>query len=1027
MSITELAISRNRVTFVVLLSLFLGGVFSFQSLSRNLDPGFLIRVAVVTVVFPGASAERVEDLATSKIEEVVMEIPELDFVRSESYTGMAQIYVNVKEQYTDLRPIWDSLRRKVERVQPDLPAGVVSVQVDDEFGDVYGVVVGLTGDGYNYSELKTIADQVKDAMIQLPEVAKVDLIGEQEERVYVEYNNARLAELGISTAMLSQTLASRNILISGGDIVVDDERISLEPTGNFESVEQLGNTVIKIPGAKEVVYLKDIVDIERGYTDPPSSIAHASGTPGLVLAVSMKDGGNYIRLGHQVDALLNSLNAQYPIGVEFSILYFLPKDITRTVNEFNMSLLQSVMIVIVVMLFFLGFRTGLIVGSLIPSAILFAFFVMGIFDIGLDQMSLSALIISLGLLVDNAIVVTESTLVRLQRGESSLDAALGSAKELTVPLLTSSLTTGAAFLPIYLADSAVGEYCAPLFKVVGITLLCSWVLSITMIPLLCTLFLKVDKTSPEESAKVYEQGFYLMYRKVISALIRRRWLSIAGVLAMFYGGITLLGFVPNIFFPASDQTTFQINISLPEGTNIRETEKVVKQLEQYMVREHKINESRPLGLEAWQTYISTGGPRFTLSYDPPAPKAENAVLVVNANDYERMLVIIPKIDDYLLNQFPGISYTVKTLGAGPSTDYPIEVRLAGSDTQILFGLAESVKNKLREIPEVALVNDNWGARTKKILVNIDQTRAHRAGVTNEDIARSLQTGLSGIEITQYREGDTVIPVVLRSVAADRQDIGKLESMNVFIQSSGVSVPLSQVADIEVVWEPNIVIRRDKQREITVRARLRYGALASPVNKEMAQWLSDYSRDWGVGFSYEFGGEAESSDEANASIMAQLGTAGLIIILLMVAQFNSIRRPAIIIMTIPLGIIGVAIGLFVTQAPLGFMTFLGIVSLSGIIINNAIVLIDRIDTETQVTGLGAYEAVLSACVQRLRPILLTTATTMLGLMPLWLGGSAMFVSMAIAIIFGLAFATILTLGVVPVLYAILFRVYEGQEA
>ena len=1026
MHITEIAIHKSRVTIVLLLCLFLGGGVAFGQLSRNLDPGFIIRTAVVSAQFPGASAERVEELVTSKIEEGVMEIPELDFVRSESYAGVAQIYVNIKEQYSDLRPIWDSLRRKIEKIKQDLPDGVTQVSVNDEFGDVYGIVIGLTGDGYDYAELKTIADDVKAELIRLPQTAKVAVMGEQEERVYIEYNNTRLAELGLSTNLLSQILTSRNILISGGDIVIGKERIALEPSGSFESVEDLGNTVINVPNSRDVVYLKDVVSISRGYVDPPQSIVHVSGVEGLALAVSMKEGGNYIELGRQVTDLLEQVNTRYPIGVEFSILYFLPRDIIKTINEFNVSLMQSIVIVISVILLFLGFRTGLIVGSLIPSAIILSFFIMRVFNIGLDQISLSALIISLGLLVDNAIVVTESTLVRLNNGQSSIESAIESAKELTIPLLTSSLTTAAAFLPIYLADSAVGEFCAPLFKVVAITLLSSWILSITMIPLLCYYFLRVSKNNTSSEGNAYNTRLYQTYKKLIVMLLRFRWWSMTGVLILFLCGVTLLGYVPNIFFPVSDQTTFQINIELPEGTNIEETVAVVNRLERFMINNHKINDQRDRGLVAWQTYISDGGPRFTLSYNPPAPKAESAVLVVNATHYDDMLLIITSIDNYMYEEFANISYTVKTLGLGPSTNYPIEIRLMGKDVNQLFLLAAQVKNKLRSISDVSLVNDNWGARTKKLRVNVDQDRAHRAGVTNEDIARSLKTGLSGIQMTEYREGDIVIPVVLRSIAADREDIGKLESLNVFVQSDGSSVPLTQVANIDIVWEPNIIIRRDSLKAITVRARLKPQSIASPVNKEMSQWLQDYSKQWALGYRYELGGEAERSDEANASIKEKLGIAGLLILILMVMQFNSIRRPLIIFLTIPLGIIGVAIGLFLTQEAMGFITFLGIISLSGIIINNAIVLIDRIDFEEQKNGLSTYDAIVSACVQRLRPILLTTATTILGLMPLWLGGGAMFASMAVAIIFGLAFATCLTLGVVPVLYAIFFNVHQEQQ-
>lgn len=1019
MVLTDIAIKKNRITIALLIIAFLAGYFAFLSAPRNMDPGFIIRAATVTAVFPGASPDRMEKLVTDKLEKAVREMPELDFVSSQSFTGLAVITANIKESYKNMQPIWDKLRRKVETARRDLPAGVADVIVNDEYGDVFGIVVGLTGDGYNFAELKDVADQVRDELLLIDEAAKVQIYGAQEQRVFVEYNNARLAELGLSPQQLSGILQGQNILISGGSVVQGTERIALEPTGNFESVGSLADTLIAIPNTSRVVRLGDITTITRGYVDPPGGISRVSGQQGLLLGVSMREGGNYITLGSSVKKTIKELEATYPYGLEFSTVSFLPDDISRTVNGFTSSLYQSVGIVLAVMLLFLGLRTGLIVGSLIPGAILVSLLVMKFFDIGLDQMSLSSLIIALGLLVDNAIVVTESTMVRMERGQKAFDAATGAAKELMVPLLTSSLTTAFAFLPIFLAKSAVGEYCAPLFKVVTITLLSSWVLSMTMVPMLCVAFLRVK---PKENKPALGEGrFDSKYKALLNWLVRHKLIALGGTAGFFYAGIVMMGFVPNIFFPGSSVSYFQVDYELPVGTDVSETSRTMESIEAYMRDNLMMGEDGEYGITSWQTHINFGGPRFTLNYNPPAAEPNKAVMVINVNEKAGIPSVMAKLDNYLRQGYPNLSASVKEMGAGPGGGYPVVVRLSGRDNDTLFGLVDEVKAKFRSMQGISIVNDDWGARTKKMLVNIDQARARRAGVSNEDIARSLQTGLDGLELTQYREDDESIPVVLRSSVADRQDLGKLENINVYSQATGVSVPLSQVADFEVVWQPSVIIRRDGLRTVSVRVRPEQGVLASTITNEFVPWIDQAAKQWPHGYRYEMGGDIEGSSKANESMAAQFPIAGLLIVLLLIGQFNSFRRAGIILSSIPLIIVGVAFGLLVARSYFGFMTMLGLISLAGIIINNAIVLIDQIDKQIDEKGDSSQDAIINASLERFRPILLTTATTTLGLMPLWIGRSPMFESMAIAMIFGLLFATILTLGVVPVLYAIFFRV------
>jgi multidrug efflux pump subunit AcrB len=924
----------------------------------------------------------------------------------------------MKESYTEMQPIWDSLRRKMERVRGELPEGVIGPLVNDEFGDVFGTVVTVTGEGYSYAELKEIADDVRDELLLIGEVAKVEIHGEQDERIFVEYNDARLAEVGLSASQLASVLQSQNIVIPGGDVTTGRERIVLEPTGSFGSVEDLRRTLVTAPGRQELVYLEDLADVYRGYIDPPSSIVRSSGKPALALAINLREGGNILVLGEKVRSTIDRLRTVYPIGLEFDFVAFQPDDVERKVNDFLGSLIQAVVIVLIVMLITLGIRTGLVVASLVPMAMIMSILIMSFFKIGLDQMSLASLIIALGMLVDNAIVMSESILVQMRAGKKAVAAAVDSARELRLPMLTSSLTTAAAFLPIYLAESGVGEYTAPLFKVVTITLLSSWVLALTMTPLLCTRFLKVR---PAPEADHFDASLYRRYRSLLLAMLRHRGLTVIGTVVVFILALQGFRFLPNIFFPPNDKTVFTAEFELPIGTPIERTEAVMREIEAFMADSLVAGRGSKEGIANWSTYMGEGAPRFVLTYNPEPAKPEYAIMVVNTTSLEIADPLIRRMERFCFERFPDLRSDIRLLPLGPPPVAPVEIRISGKELNEVFRISDRVKEKLASVPGTKNIHDNWGMRTKKLIVRVNQARARRAGVTNRDIAISLQTALTGIEATQYREEDKVIPVTLRTVEAERQDIGKIETINVYSQSTGRSVPLKQVADVEIVWQPSRVMRRDRLKTVSVRSDVTNETTPIRVSGIMDEWLAGEKTTWDVGYKHGMGGELESSAQANESIMVKLPIAGLIIVILLVAQFNSIRRPVIILTTIPLGLIGVVIGLLVARSYFGFMTLLGIVSLAGIVINNAIVLLDRIKIEIEEHGLEPARAVVEAAQRRLRPILLTTATTIGGLIPLWIGGGPMWETMAIAIIFGLAFATALTLGVVPVLYSIFYRV------
>lgn len=1018
MNITKAAIQKNRITAAVLAVVLIGGMATYFGMPRSEDPGFTIRAAVVMTFFPGASPERVELLVTDKLEKAIHELPELDFIASQSTTGVSLIFVNIHTRYKEMRPIWDRLRRKVERAAPELPEGIIGPQVDDEFGDVFGIVFSITGEGYSYAELKTVADQVRDELLRLEDAAKVDIVGAQEERIFVEYNNARLAEVGLSPFQLQSILESRNIIIPGGAVTTGYERITLEPSGNFESVEELERSVITLPGGTEVVSLEDLVTVRRGYVDPPSTLTRSSGSPALVLAVSMREGGNIIDLGNQFMEAYERLRVSYPIGIEFDIIAFQPDVVDKKIDDFVRSLLQAIGVIVVVMLVTLGLRTGLVVSTLIPMAIVAGLLVMSFFDIGLHQMSLAALIIALGMLVDNAIVMSESIMVRLAHGQGRLEAAVDSAAELRIPLFTASLTTAAAFLPIYLAESEVGEYVGSLFVVVTITLLCSWILSLTMIPMLCHRFMRVTRDPRRVS---YDTKWYRRYRRLLLKLLRHRAITVVATLGVFFLAMLGFGFVPNIFFPPSDRALIHAELELPEGTPIERTEEVTRQLGQYIADSLTVSGNRNEGVTNWATFIGEGAPRYVLTYSRELARPEYSFMMVNLSSLNLVPSVIERLEAFALDNLPDATAKFEPPILGPPVTAPIEVRISGPDTDVLFSLVDQVKARLATITGVRNTTDNWGRRTKKLLVRINEPRARRAGVSSRDVAVSLQTAFSGFATTEFREDDKVIPVVLRSVGADREDLGKIESINVFAQATGRTVPLKQVADVEVVWQPSKIQRRDRLKTVSVRADVAPDITAFEVNRQLVPWLADESRSWDLGYRYEIGGEAEESRESQASINVKMPIMALIIVMLLVGQFNSFRRPLIILLTIPFGLIGVVFGLLVARSYFGFMTMLGVFALAGIVINNAIVLIDRIGIEIEQNGLEPRRAVIEAAQRRLRPILLTTATTIGGLLPLWWGGGPMWEPMAIAIIFGLAFATVLTLGLVPVLYSLFFRV------
>ena len=1015
MNITEFATKNNVVTLSLLFVLSAAGLSAFGGLPRDDMPPFLVRVASVVTTFPGASPERMELLISDKIEEVCQEVPEVDYVQSENRTGVSVVTIHIKNSARDLRPIFDKLRRKVDAVRPQLPSGVTSLSFNDEgLADVYGIVLGLTAEGFTYAELKEAADAIRDDLIKLPNAAKIKIVGTREERVYLDCDNAHLAKLGLTQQNLKNIIASTNVVFSGGDIEVGDERIILEPTGNFDRLEDIEKIIVSSEGG-ELLFLGDIVDIYRGYVEPQKSSVRIDGVPGLGIGVNLKKGGNIIELGREIDARLDYYQTVFPWG--FQIVRAASQDevVDKSVQNFLGNLYQAVGVVLLVMLLFLGLRTGLIVASLIPMAIAFALLLMSLFGLGLNQVSLASLIIALGMLVDNAIVVAESIMVKMEKGEKAIDAAIASAKELFLPLLISSLTTSAAFLAFYLAKSSMGEIMGELFLVVSFALLSSWLLSMTLIPLLCLYFLKVQPRA--ERAK--PNGLQVFYEKLLAINLRHPFLFLIGVVAVFAVALWSFRFVSFIFFPDSQRALVTVTVDLPLGTTIGKTEEVVTAIENHVAEDLLVGEGRAEGVVSFSSYIGEGAPKYDLGYTAPEALPSSAHILLNTSSSAINQHVIDSVDDFIFQNLPEAKGKVKRLSGGGGGDNAIEVRISGDDPEILYRRVAEIKAKLHGIEGTKNIRDSWGPRTKKFVVAIDQRRARLAGVTSQDIAVSLQTGLNGLQTGQFREGDKIIPIVMRNDQTDDQRIQFLESMAVYAQQSGKNVPLKQVADLKIEWQAAKILRRDLTRTISVTSGLKSGYTAAEIMAHLTPWLAEQQKTWPSGYAYKLGGEAEDSAKNIGAIVAHLPLSFFIIVLLLIGQFNSIRKPLIILLTIPLGSIGVIFGLLLTGSPFGFMPFLGVIALAGIVINNAIVLIDRIQIEMTAFHRALQEAIVAAAQQRFRPIMLTTATTTLGLIPLWIGGGVIWAPMAIAIIFGLLFATVLTLLVVPVMYKLFF--------
>jgi len=1027
MNLTKFSVEKNRVVLSILVVVMFMGVQFYNSLSRDSMPPYTVRIASIVSSFPGASPERVEELVTDKIEKIAQELPELKNVKSTSRTGLSVVQVELKMDVSpeELQSVWDRLRRKLNGIK-GLPSNVKPDLNDDGIGEVFGIAVGLLSDGFSYSEMKDYADDLRDDLIKLEDAAKVELNGVQEERVFVEFENAKLKTYGLTSSKLQGLISNTNILSSGGTISVEAERIILEPTGNFNTIDDIKEMLIPVGDKGQVIALKDITTIKKGYINPSKQKVRINGKNAISLHVSLKDGANIIKLGEELNVILEAWKQELPVGLEVSRLASIDEYIELKISNFIGNLLQAIAIVLAVMLFFLGLRTGFVIASLIPIVTIATLMIMGLIGVGLNQISLAALIMALGMMVDNAIVVAESVIVKMESGVPVKKAAIDSCSELFTPLLISTLTTSAAFLSFYMAESVMGDIMGPIFVVITIALVSSWIIALSVVTLFCVIFLKVEK---REDGKVsfldkLINGLKTKYKDLILMALSWKRSVLVGIVLLFF--LSLFGFtkLAFVFFPDSDRNMITVDINLPEGTRIENTTTTVQAIEDYITKELKVNDNRVDGIIDWSAYIGKGPSSYDLGYSADEANSNYAHILVNTSTFLVNTEMINKLDEFCFSNFPNADIKVGSLSAGGGGT-PIEVKVSGDNPDMLASISEEIKSKLFSIAGTKNIKDDWGPKGKKFVIDIDQNKAQAAGITNQDIATSLQTVLDGFKAGEYRENDKSIPIIMQSNQSKQQSLSSLETMNIYSQNSGRSVPLLQVATIVPQWQYSKIKRLDLTRTITISSGLTATGNASKITALLSPWLQEQEQNWGKGYTYQMGGDAENSSENMGAVIKYLPLSAFIIVMLLIIQFNSFRKMTMIVSTIPLGVIGMVIGLLLFGVPFGFMAFLGVISLAGIVINNAIVLIDRIEIEEQ--DRSAQDAIIGACLQRFRPILLATFTTVLGLIPLYLGGGEMWEPMAVTIMIGLLFGTIITLVFIPAFYSVMYKVdYKGYK-
>jgi multidrug efflux pump subunit AcrB len=1017
MNLAELAI-RNRVTTLVITTvLFVGGIVSFNRLARLEDPEFTVKEALVITPYPGATAAEVESEVSDKIEKAVQQLGQLKEVESKSDRGLSTVTVRIKDQYDkhSLPQVWDELRRKVGDVQDQMPPGVRPSIVYDDYGDVWGIFLAIYGDEYSYAELKEVVKLLRRELLLVPDVAKIEFWGDLNEAVYVVPNRDRMSQLGIHPAQIIDSLRDKNLVADAGRAKVGEEFIAISPTGTFKSVQEFQDLLIMGSDSGRQIYLRDVADVKRGYVDPPTKVLQYDGHRAVGLGISTVSGGNVVEMGDAIDARIRELAERIPLGIEFGVISLQSQAVTTAINGFLISLIEAVLIVVVVLLLFMGLRSALIIGAVLTITILATFIFMSPWGVALERISLGALVIALGMLVDNAIVVVDGMLVRINGGQDAEKAASEVVAQQSMPLLGATAVAIMAFGAIGLSQDATGEFCRSLFQVVFLSLGLSWLTGMTVTPLLCVMFLKPERREAGEQAKdAYGGMVFRLYRGLLLAAIRFRWVTMLVVLVIFAASLWGFQFVDNSFFPSSTRPQFMIDAWLPQGTHIDNTVETSEAIQQRLAQLE--------GATHVTTLAGAGGMRFLVTYAPEKTNSAYVQFLVDVEDYTLIDGLIEQVEEVIPEEFPDVEVYGRKFLLGPGGGGKIQARFSGPDPNVLRGLAEHTMNILYDDGGAKAVRTDWRQRVKVMRPILAEEEANNAGVTEQDVALAAKSSFQGAAVGVYREGDELLPILFRAPAEERDDISSINNLQIWSPAAGKSIPLRQVVqDFETTFEDEILQRLNRKTTITVHADPAQGMASSLLQRirpevEALQMGPDYELEWW--------GEYRDSSRAQAGIAASLPFFFLAMVLIVIALFNSLRLPLVIWLTVPLAVIGVTVGLLVTHQPFGFMALLGFMSLSGMLIKNAIVLIDEMQFQ-QRQGLPVFKSIIDSGVSRLRPVAMAALTTALGMIPLLL--DAFFVSMAVTIIAGLCAATVLTMIVLPVLYSVLFNVkYDRSQ-
>lgn len=1012
MNIAEYSIKNKVISWLFLVILAIGGVTSFGNLSRLEDPAFTIKDAMIISTYPGATSMEVEEELTYPLEKEIRQLPYIDKITSTSSNGMSQIMVSMKMDYgpDELPQIWDEMRRKINDLQPMLPSGVNSVQIIDDFGDVFGVMMMLTGDGYDYVELKQYADYLTREIELVEGVGKVSIAGDQQEQLFVEMSLERLAALNLDMGTVNSLLAQQNNVVAAGEVMLNGQSLTIKPNGTLSTVEELENLIIHGRDTGNLIRLKDVADVTRGIQEKPGNVLTYNGKPAINIGIAFSSGVNVVEIGKALDAEIDRLESIKPAGVELNYFYNQAQEVDKSVADFLISLVEAVAIVIIVLLFAMGLRSGLIIGLVLLLTVFGTFILMDYNDVELHRISLGALIIALGMLVDNAIVVVEGILVGLKKGKTKLQAAKDIVTQTQWPLLGATIIAITAFAPIGLSKDATGEFMGSLFWVLCFSLFLSWVTALTLTPFLAEMLLK-EEDKVDENEDPYKGILFVVFGASLKFALRFRWLTVVSMIVLLAVSVVGFGKVKQQFFPPSNTPMFYVDMWMPEGTDVRETIKQTEKVESYIRQEDDV--------EFVSTTVGQGMQRFALTYQPEKSYEAYSQLQVRTTDRDTMFKVLAELDKNLANEFEQPTFQFKLIEFGPSPASKIEARIIGADPQVLRNIAVEVEDVLLADPGSRNVRHDWRERTKELVPLFNESKARRLGISKTDLSETLQMAFGGYNIGLLRDGTHMLPIVARLPEEERFDFESLNNVKIWSPSLQTYIPVEQVIDgVELQWSEPLIQRRDRKRTLTVLADHDILGDETPASLFARVKPKVEALDLPEGYSISWGGEYESSKDAQESLFGSLPMGYLLMFIITMLLFNSLRKPLVIWFTVPLSIIGVSIGLLGTNMPFSFTAFLGLLSLSGMILKNGIVLLDQINTELS-TGKDPYLAVVDSAISRVRPVSMAALTTILGMIPLVF--DAFFGSMAITIMAGLGFATVLTLIVVPVMFAILYRI------